>query len=605
MFRRFLKRLFAFYVVCLLCFSFVMPMAMAKTMDGSGDSGSGSGGGSLINVDALNFELGDLWANLLDAANKGMYGWQNLFVGLFDEDVCQASEEYNSRHSFVKMHTTVDGKLGYYWICENCGKSAGEIAEEQYSGYVEGLPAAQIDDDGALYIKAQHECYYFEYAVTNEPSEYYYCEHGPSPSYYYTPGLSNFITNYPSYYFFNHDEDYIYFHAATNAQLSRFTIGARYSFDTSVSGIYTVVSGNLPVLRIFDKDDNLVSTCSVPVLFSGGFYDSGVHVVFDVPVDCNYDGDDSSTVRAKGYEIAQFPDFWFRVRPISGLLDVSDTDSDNVYNNSTRAGSIIGNYGIITSSGDVQQIDTQTIVNEGDHTVYNPVTNTTTDFSGWTYDYSDRSYNLVTSNGDMKVTYGDENITIQEGNTVYNVYYLVETPASTPTPTPLPTSTLTPIPTIAPTSTPMPTPVHVHDYTGSVIREATCTDVGSRLFTCSCGDSYTETIPALGHDWEVETRVYTDYGSDGQLVQEGYTIYRCSRCGEEYKDTSGQGLITTGGDNTLAIPGIDTLRGWYSGYVELMSDLCPFIPSEIIQLITWGMAAVVFRGVTKRYVWGA
>lgn len=43
---------------------------------------------------------------------------------------------------------------------------------------------------------------------------------------------------------------------------------------------------------------------------------------------------------------------------------------------------------------------------------------------------------------------------------------------------------------------------HVHSYTLSESKDATCTEPGSRVYICSCGDSYTETIPSQGHKYE-------------------------------------------------------------------------------------------------------
>ena len=40
---------------------------------------------------------------------------------------------------------------------------------------------------------------------------------------------------------------------------------------------------------------------------------------------------------------------------------------------------------------------------------------------------------------------------------------------------------------------------HEHSYTKTVLSNATCTTAGIVKYTCSCGDSYTETIPATGH----------------------------------------------------------------------------------------------------------
>ena len=44
---------------------------------------------------------------------------------------------------------------------------------------------------------------------------------------------------------------------------------------------------------------------------------------------------------------------------------------------------------------------------------------------------------------------------------------------------------------------------HTHSYTSSVVTtEAACTKTGVRTYTCSCGHSYTETIPATGHNYD-------------------------------------------------------------------------------------------------------
>ena len=68
-----------------------------------------------------------------------------------------------------------------------------------------------------------------------------------------------------------------------------------------------------------------------------------------------------------------------------------------------------------------------------------------------------------------------------------------------------------------------------HKYEEAVTKEPTCTEAGVKTFTCAnCGDTYTEEIPALGHD-EQSTYVYK--AKIGSLVFEGKTVYTCSRCG--------------------------------------------------------------------------
>lgn len=57
-----------------------------------------------------------------------------------------------------------------------------------------------------------------------------------------------------------------------------------------------------------------------------------------------------------------------------------------------------------------------------------------------------------------------------------------------------------------------------------VTKEATCTTKGSRTYYCSCGMSYTEDIPATGHDYIQVERV------DATCLAEGHIKYECSRC---------------------------------------------------------------------------
>lgn len=83
---------------------------------------------------------------------------------------------------------------------------------------------------------------------------------------------------------------------------------------------------------------------------------------------------------------------------------------------------------------------------------------------------------------------------------------------TTPAPTPAPTPKPTPAPTPAPTAT--PAPVHTHSWSETQRVAATCEAEGSVTYTCSCGETKTSVIPALGHDWQgvYETEEYPIYG---------------------------------------------------------------------------------------------
>ena len=74
----------------------------------------------------------------------------------------------------------------------------------------------------------------------------------------------------------------------------------------------------------------------------------------------------------------------------------------------------------------------------------------------------------------------------------------------------------------------LPEETHRHSYTESVTKQPNCTDTGVRTHACSCGDSYTETIAALGHHYQSsETRKPT-------ATAEGVMTYTCDRCGHSY-----------------------------------------------------------------------
>lgn len=140
----------------------------------------------------------------------------------------------------------------------------------------------------------------------------------------------------------------------------------------------------------------------------------------------------------------------------------------------------------------------------------------------------------------------------------------------------------------------------------------------------------------------------------GQLVQEGYTIYECTRCGEQNRTTSGAGPPPSGGGDApggeedasiwdklgdllgTLITGISGLLGsvlgkllealtslsqlilgglgtvvetvlslfdsvprLFGGFLAFLSAVFPFLPEEMVTLLTFGLAAVVFIGILK------
>ena len=173
--------------------------------------------------------------------------------------------------------------------------------------------------------------------------------------------------------------------------------------------------------------------------------------------------------------------------------------------------------------------------------------------------------------------------------------------------------------------------------------------------TCSkCQQTKTDSLPALGHTWQVKQSVTTQYDEEGNLLQQGYTIYQCSACGEQYKDENGTG--PPGGGGSTTDPGEDKETIWdklanlaasvfggligmveavlgkildalvsladmlmerlktvvetvlsifdelpklFGGFLEFLGAVFPFLPPELMTLLTFGIIAVVAIGIFK------
>ncbi len=76
---------------------------------------------------------------------------------------------------------------------------------------------------------------------------------------------------------------------------------------------------------------------------------------------------------------------------------------------------------------------------------------------------------------------------------------------------------------------------HVHKYDGGIVTsKADCTHTGVKTYTCVNGDdSYTETIPALGHNPVQRTETVTVKEAWDEDVWE--PRYICNGCGEQFK----------------------------------------------------------------------
>lgn len=549
--------------------------------------------------------MGDLVSGVADfgqwAIDSSLYGIK-LVARIFDEDVCpERPGGVNTTHSFVVNTTTKDGVLADWYVCEYCGFNSGYKADSEslsaaYDDYVSTLPTTGYDSSGKLIWQPTASDAYGYYRFAGTSGTY-------STSHSGYPGLPPDCSFSGTKIVWNH------------------SIGSyRFCFDI---GLWVPVSGNYGLLptqrfsiRSVGTDGSIInSSCNYVSGSYRHFVEGG-----QIEAPCSI------------YEIEGRPSLSSSVITVSFPVYevIPDTaPSGDTYSTTTRPTSITGgNYGIVGDNGQITKVeDNSTIVNETNNTYYNPATGATVPITGWTYDYSDRSYKVTLESGDtVTVTYGDENITIQEGDTVYNVYYLID--GSSPE-----------------------NPPCEHDWQKGDATVPTCVRPGSASYVCSkCQQTKTETIPALGHDWQVKQSVTTEYDDTGQLVQEGYTIFECSRCHEQYKSPdgtippgggsgtdpgeeddgttiggliekllSGVGSIVGGiikGLLSLLTKAVEALAGLaelfttfvgslvelWGGFTSFLSAVFPFLPEEFVVIIELGLILMIAAAVFRKFI---
>ena len=475
---------------------------------------------------------GSFWS----AVGRGLTPIGRKLLFFWNDSVCSASKD--ARHSGYLDYTMAgrDGDKTYYAKCQYCGehfKLTEEDIKNQYNDYVGTLPGTSANKEG----------YFIPLVIQSVDTSAY-----SGDSYMIVSGEG---TNKISYV----------------ASSSPFTSQTKFylaPYSAPVAGEYSFClnPGSTPNLRV-----------TSPMNSKGNFTLSGKYYILpEMTVYASTSGNYNTYVsKSAGRSICADGDYFYIKQGYSAksaslafylycrpavLPDfIDDTDSRPTFGD--------GSIGIIGDNGQITQVNGNQIFDESTNLVYNPVTNTTVEVSNWTYDYASRTYYLTLGNGStQEIRYGDENITIVEGDTIYNVYYVVPTNPDNCD----------------------------HTYTTTVTTAPTCTVGGLDTYTCSkCGYSYTQKTPAAGHTWIVKQSVQTEYDESGNIVTQGYTIYKCSVCSEEYKDTDGTGPPSkpstgSGDDDDGVIVG--TLKKLISGLFKLISGIIGGIVDGLLTLIS-------------------
>lgn len=132
-----------------------------------------------------------------------------------------------------------------------------------------------------------------------------------------------------------------------------------------------------------------------------------------------------------------------------------------------------------------------------------------------------------------------------------------------------------------------------HDWKQSSRVDASCTSPGSVNYHCSkCENTKTEVLPMVSHTWTVKQTVPTTYDDSGNIVTEGYTIYRCGICGEEYKDTDGSGppLVDSSDDTDSSD---NSGSGWFKDLMHKIGDFFGTTIGGLLELIGTAISKVL------------
>ena len=93
-------------------------------------------------------------------------------------------------------------------------------------------------------------------------------------------------------------------------------------------------------------------------------------------------------------------------------------------------------------------------------------------------------------------------------------------------------------------------PQHSHNYSASVTKQPTCSSAGTKTYTCSCGASYSESIPALSHNWHHHDATghydkVVDQPAWDEPIYETRVV--CNGCGAQFTSTqeAGEHIMST------------------------------------------------------------
>lgn len=320
-------------------------------------------------------------------------------------------------------------------------------------------------------------------------------------------------------------------------------------------------------------------------------------------------------------------------RPASLMQTINNYNEDNSYTDNSET---VNYYiGTVDAGGDVTNIYNVNLYDEETLIFTEPFTGAQYQTTGWTYDYTTRCYTLDLSSGTfaldgsdidkVKLTYGDDLLTLDyySGSTLvesdeyayvraaqsecalnghtYTYETVREATCTTPGERKYTCS-------VCGNEYAEEIPVIGHAYEYSIYQEPTCLESGIGIYTCSmCGDQYTEPIEPKGHTPEMIEYVPTEYDENGTAVSVGYTLYRCTVCGTEYKVNDEIDIKDESWFSWLAslfkklISAI--VNGLASGLEYLVENVIVTVTDLLVQFTRWSFGLLDVDSLTDWFNW--
>lgn len=323
---------------------------------------------------------------------KDVTGWTPLARG-WGQGVCPVSDD-TMHHCSSYTDIDEDGLLlnpdaVFVATCDYCGNEFHGTATEVEEAYEEITPDYTIDDDGNVTNLVEWECKHNYSGFTSSIEMI-----GGSFLNLTTTGSSS---TYPSYYLYG------YFTVPENTDVY-LTGKFQYSDDSFVT-----TKGCRPTDWIeYIDSDGTTRHVSAELISS-----------------------DDAEIPTYKFNSGNITDYWIVSSNQSVMVKTTHVreyqvptaryyDTETGLDNTPISGG--GSITYTDVNGD-EIIAENVFFDQSTNNFYNPATDTTIPVDGWEYDYSTRTYTGHTENGDVLITYGDENITVVEGGNTYNYYY--------------------------------------------------------------------------------------------------------------------------------------------------------------------------------------